>query len=51
MPQVSKREVVIDAARIRFKQNGINATPIEHIIQEAQVSKKPYITTLKQKKN
>ncbi len=40
MPQISKREVVIDAAIRLFKKNGVNLTGVEDIIREANVSKK-----------
>ncbi|MEM0910406.1 MAG: TetR/AcrR family transcriptional regulator [Pseudomonadota bacterium] len=40
MPQVSKREVVIDAAIRLFKQNGVKATSVDEVINEANVSKK-----------
>ena len=49
MPQLSKREVVIDSAILLFKKFGINSTGVEHIIKEANVSKKTLYNHFKTK--
>lgn len=40
MPQISKRDTVIDTALFLFKKNGINLTGVNEIAKEAQISKK-----------
>lgn len=49
MPQLSKREVVIDTAIVLFKKYGINSTGVESIIKEANVSKKTLYNHFKTK--
>lgn len=49
MPQLPKREIVIDAAITLFKKNGINATGVDRIIDEAKVSKKTLYNHFKTK--